>query len=113
MPIYTGTDPNAPDPNAPGPDPDQPGDRNKRHSMRHELDRAMALGYAAQDPDYKALKDEISNLQKQLKKNEDTTSLFAKLRERVSALLKRQSAGKQSHQGRSKSQQSGQEKRAA
>ena len=82
-------------------------------TARYELERAMALGYAAQDPDYKVLKDEISNLQKQLKKNEDTTSLFARLRERVSAFLKRQSAGKQSHQGRSESQQSGQEKRAA
>ena len=82
-------------------------------TARYELDRAMALGYAAQDPEYKALKDEISNLQKQLKNNEDTTSVFSKLRERMSALLKRQSAGKQSHQGTSPSQQSEQEKRAA
>jgi len=36
-------------------------------TARYELDRAMALGYATQDPEYKALKDEISNLQKQLK----------------------------------------------
>src|SRR3984885_8084980 len=56
-----------------------------------ELNRAMALGYAGQDPEYAALKDEISNLKKQLKESEDTTSGFSKLKARLSAFLKRQS----------------------
>jgi hypothetical protein len=80
-------------------------------TARHELDRAMALGYASKDPEYKSLKDDISNLERQLKTNEDTSSLFSKLQERLSAFLKRQSEGKQSRQD--KSQQSEREKRAA
>ncbi len=82
-------------------------------TARYELDRAMALGYAKQDPEYKALKDEISNLQKQLKTNEDTSSLFSRLKERLSAFLKRQSTGKQSRQVESQRQKSEREKRAA
>ena len=56
-----------------------------------ELNRAMALGYAGQDPEYAALTDDISNLKKQLKESEDTTSGFSKLKARLSAFLKRQS----------------------
>jgi len=82
-------------------------------TARYELDRAMALGYATQDPEYKALKDEISNLQKQLKTNEDTSSLFSRLKERLSAFLKRQSTGKQSRQVESQRQKSERERRAA
>lgn len=82
-------------------------------TARYELDRAMALGYATQDPEYKALKDEISNLQKQLKTNEDTSSLFSRVKERLSAYLKRQSTGKQSRQVESQRQKSEREKRAA
>lgn len=61
----------------------------------------------------KALKDETSTIQKQLKKDEDTASLFTKLRERMSALLTRQAEGKQSRQAASQSGQSDQKKRAA
>jgi len=82
-------------------------------TARYELDRAMALGYATQDPEYKALKDEISNLQKQLKTNKDTSSLFSRLKEKLSAFLKRQSTGKQSRQVESQRQKSEREKRAA
>ena len=57
-----------------------------------ELNRAMALGYAAQDPEYEALKDDISKLKKQLKGSEDTTSASSsKLKERLEAFLKRKS----------------------
>jgi hypothetical protein len=56
-----------------------------------ELNRAMALGYAGQDPEYPALKDDISNLKKQLKGSEDTTSAFSKLKARLGAFLKRKS----------------------
>jgi hypothetical protein len=37
------------------------------------------------------LNTDISNLEKQLKGNEDATSVFAKLEDRLSAFLKRQS----------------------
>jgi hypothetical protein len=82
-------------------------------AARYELGRAMALGYAAQDPEYKALKDDISNIEKQVKRNEDTSSLFSKLQDRLSALLKRQSEGKQSRQDKSQDKQLNPKKRAA
>jgi hypothetical protein len=56
-----------------------------------ELNRAMALGYTGQDSEYTALKDDISNLKKQLKGSEDTNSAFSKLKARLSAFLKRES----------------------
>jgi hypothetical protein len=56
-----------------------------------ELNRAMVLGYAGQDPEYASLKDEISNLKKQLKGSDDTTSAFSKLKARLGAFLKRES----------------------
>ena len=56
-----------------------------------ELNRVTALGYAAQDPEYAALKDDISKLKKQLKGSEDSTSAFSKLKERLEAFLKRKS----------------------
>jgi hypothetical protein len=40
----------------------------------------------------------ISSIEKQLKKNEDTSSFFSKLQERLSAFLTRQSEAKQSRQ---------------
>jgi hypothetical protein len=82
-------------------------------TVRYELDRAMALGYAAKDPEYKKLKDEISNIQKQLKKNEDASSFFSKLEEILSAFVKRLSEGKQSRQTKSQAKKSEPEKRAA
>ena len=66
-----------------------------------ELDRATALGYAGQDPEYAALQNDISNLKKQLKGNEDTSSGFSKLKARLGAFLKR-------HSDRSASSKSGQ-----
>src|SRR3984885_12428468 len=56
-----------------------------------ELNRAMALGYAGQDPEYPALKDDISDLKKQLTGSEDTTSAFSRLKARVGVFLKRKS----------------------
>jgi hypothetical protein len=69
-----------------------------------ELNRAMALGYTTQDPEYAALKDDISRLKKQLKESEDTTSGLSKLKAKLGALLKRQS-DRHRHAG-SKSEQS-------
>lgn len=60
-------------------------------TVEFELNRAMALGYAGQDPEYPALKDDISNLKKQLKGSEDTTSAFSRLKARVGVFLKRKS----------------------
>jgi hypothetical protein len=83
-------------------------------TARYELDRAMALGYWAQEPEYKTMKDEISNIQKQLKKNnEDTSSFFSKLRDRLSAFMARLSKGKQSRHDKSQPKQSQPEERAA
>jgi hypothetical protein len=82
-------------------------------AARYELGRAMALGYSAQDPEYKALRDDISDIEKQIKRNEDTSSLFSKLQERLSRFLKRQSEDKQSQQGKSQQKESDREKRAA
>jgi hypothetical protein len=82
-------------------------------TARYELDRAMALGYSAQEPEYKTMKDEISNIQKQLKKNEDTSSFFSKLQDRLSAFMARLSKGKQSRHDKSQPKQSQSEERAA
>jgi YfdX protein len=64
-----------------------------------ELNRAMALGYAGQDPEYPALKEDISNLKKQLKGSEDATSAFSKLKTRLGAFLKRESDRRSSSTG--------------
>jgi YfdX protein len=82
-------------------------------TARYELDRAMALGYWAHEPEYKTMKDEISNIQKQLKKNEDTSSFFSKVQDRLSAFMARLSKGKQSRHDKSQPKQSQPEKRAA
>ena len=82
-------------------------------TARYELDRAMALGYSAQEPEYKTMKDEISNIQKQLKKNEDTSPFFSKLQDGLSAFMARLSKGKQSRHDKSQPKQSQPEKRAA
>jgi hypothetical protein len=60
-------------------------------TAKKETERAKELGYAGRDPEYTALNSDISNLEKQLKGNEDATSVFAKLEDRLSAFLKRQS----------------------
>jgi hypothetical protein len=82
-------------------------------TARYELDRAMALGYWAHEPEYKTMKDEISNIQKQLKTNEDTSSFFSKLQDRLSAFTARLSKSKQSRHDESQPKQSQPEKRAA
>ncbi len=60
-------------------------------TAKKETERAKDLGYAGRDPEYAALNADISNLEKQLKGNEDATSVFAKLEDRLSAFVKRQS----------------------
>jgi hypothetical protein len=58
---------------------------------KQELDRAKLLGYAANDPEYLALNNAISDLEKQLKGNSDTASAFTKLKDKISSFLHRQS----------------------
>src|ERR1700722_19876049 len=60
-------------------------------TAKKETERAKELGYAGRDPEYVALNTDISNLERQLKGNEDATSVFARLEDRLSAFLKRQS----------------------
>ena len=50
----------------------------------------MELGYTADDSYYKGLRDEIKNLRKQLKGNEDTSSVFARLKEKLASLTRPQ-----------------------
>ncbi len=57
----------------------------------HELERAMELGYIANNADYSALRDQIRDLRKQIKGDEDTTSGFARLKEKLAALARRRS----------------------
>jgi hypothetical protein len=95
-------------------DKDKEGARRILGMAQDELDRALALGYAGKDPDYQKLRDEISQLEKQLKTPEDTTSLFTRLRERLAGLVKRQSDKQHRGQAPSKSEtQTKDEKRAA
>lgn len=58
---------------------------------KKEVARARELGYAAKDQEYEALNRQISTLEKQLKGPEDATVAFSKLKEKLSAFLKRQS----------------------
>jgi hypothetical protein len=58
---------------------------------RIELDRARELGYAGKDPEYAALAQAISDVEKQLNGNQDSGSAFGRLKERVASFFKRQS----------------------
>jgi len=72
-------------------------DKNKDVAQRHlqtarnELSRAKELGYAGNDPEYVALNDAINDLEKQLGGNQNTSSAFARLKEKVSSFFHRQS----------------------
>ena len=57
----------------------------------HELQRAETLGYATADPEYTALRDEIKSVRKKLRGNENVTSMFTGLKEKIASLIHRQS----------------------
>jgi hypothetical protein len=61
---------------------------------KKEVARARELGYTGKDQEYEALNRQISGLEKQLKGPEDATVAFSKLKEKLSAFLKRQSEQK-------------------
>jgi hypothetical protein len=67
-------------------------------TARDELYRAGELGYAGHAEDYGALRDEISKLEKQLKADENTSSVFTKLKEKLASFIGRQSKAKQDSQ---------------
>jgi hypothetical protein len=58
---------------------------------REELERARLLGYAGKDPEYDTLNREISDLERQLRGRgtENTTSAFARLKDRIAGFFKR------------------------
>lgn len=61
-------------------------------TAKDQLHRCQDLGYAANATEYSALNTSIAQLDKELKGNGDTTSLFAKLKDELSPLFNRQSA---------------------
>ena len=61
-------------------------------TAKDQLHRCQELGYAANATEYSALNTNIAQLDKELKGNGDTTSLFAKLKDELSPLFNRQSA---------------------
>jgi hypothetical protein len=69
-------------------------DKNGAHELltiaKSQLERARLLRYAGRDLAYTEMKEEIAKLQKQLKRGEEATSVFAKLKEKLSGLLNRQ-----------------------
>jgi hypothetical protein len=60
-------------------------------SADYELQRAEVLGYAAADPEYMALRDEIKSIRKKLQGNETVSSMFTSLKEKIASLIHRQS----------------------
>ena len=79
-------------------------DKDKEVAQKHlalartELERAKELGYAGKDPEYAALGKSIKDLEKQLKSGGETGSLFASLKQKISAFFKRESETKQPQQ---------------
>ena len=61
-------------------------------TAKDQLHRCQELGYAANASEYSALNTSIAQLDKELKSNGDTASLFAKLKDELSPLFNRQSA---------------------
>jgi hypothetical protein len=57
-----------------------------------EVLRAKQLGYAGKDPEYTALNNDISNLEKQLKGGGEISSLWARTKEKLSSFTNRQSS---------------------
>jgi hypothetical protein len=68
---------------------DKNGAQELLETAKSQLERSGLLGYAGHDPTYTELKEEISKLQKQLKGGEETTSVFARLKEKLSGFMNR------------------------
>jgi hypothetical protein len=76
-------------------DKDKEAAQKQLATARNELERARELGYSGKDGAYAVLSKDIQDIEKQLKGNENTDSLFASLKEKIGALFKRQSESKQ------------------
>jgi hypothetical protein len=63
-------------------------------TAKTQVERARELGYTGKAQEYGALNNQISTLEKQLKGNGDATVAFSKLKEKLSAFVKRQSEQK-------------------
>jgi hypothetical protein len=70
---------------------DNHGAQDLLETAKREVARAKDLGYTGKDQEYEALKHHISSLEKQLEGSEDATAAFSKLKDKLSAFLKRQS----------------------
>ncbi len=60
------------------------------NAARNELNRSRALGYMSDDPDYRALDKQISDLESAINGKHDVSTMFSQLRDKISAFLKRQ-----------------------
>jgi hypothetical protein len=65
---------------------------------RTELERARELGYAGKDPEYQALNQAISDVEKQLKGGQDSGGTFSRLKDRLASFFKRQSSTEKNSQ---------------
>ncbi|MCU1302427.1 MAG: hypothetical protein JWQ87_2711 [Candidatus Sulfotelmatobacter sp.] len=92
---------------------DKEGARELLDIADHELGRAMDLGYTPEDADYTALRDEMKNLRKQLKGSEDTTSVFARVKEKLASLTRRQQQKQTSSATPASGKKAEQERKAA
>jgi YfdX protein len=60
------------------------------NTARNELNRSRALGYMSDDPDYRALDKQVSDLESAINGKRDVTTMFSQLRDKIAAFLKRQ-----------------------
>lgn len=56
-----------------------------------ELERARELGYSSNEPEYNALNNSLSDLEKQLKGNTNAESAFTKLKDEIASFLHKES----------------------
>jgi YfdX protein len=70
---------------------------------RTELDRAVELGYSANDDDHKTLSKTVSDLEKQLRGNENASSGFSEVKEKFENFMKRLTGGERSSKVEKKS----------
>ena len=59
-------------------------------TAKNEADLSRRLGYLGDESEYKALDQEIASAETAIKGKSDTSSVFAQLRDRISAFLKRE-----------------------
>jgi hypothetical protein len=68
---------------------------------KYQTERAKELGYAGNDKEYASLNTAISELEKQLKGNQNTTSAFTQLIDKVTAFFQRQSSSEKKSEPKS------------